>query len=87
MPGFYLTHGGFRMRLSVDDKTDGFNRDASFKQVAGLGGTGGTSYEASNFPGFYIRVKGDELWIANNDETTAFKEDATFRLTEPKSTK
>ena len=75
------------MRLRVDDKTDGFNRDASFKQVTGLGDTGGTSFEASNFPGFYIRVKGDELWIAKNDETTAFKEDATFRLTEPKSTK
>jgi len=51
----YIRHAGYVMWTGLQDGSQLFRNDASFKVVAPLGGTPGTvSLEAVNFPGFYI---------------------------------
>jgi hypothetical protein len=86
VPGQYLRHSGYRVRLGVDDGSALFDADATFCQRAGLA-PGGVSLESFNFPGRYLRHRAAEVFIANSSGTNAwddpisFAADATWRAT------
>jgi len=77
LPGQFLRHSFFRVRLARDDGTAAFKADASFRERAGLA-AGGISYESTNFPGRFIRHRNFELWVDSNNGGAAFAQDATF---------
>ncbi len=63
--GHYLRHADFRVRLSANENTDLYRRDATF--CAQPGATGGTVRLASvNELGTNIRHYQEEVWVSSN---------------------
>jgi hypothetical protein len=54
-PSLFMRHAGYVMWTHGNDGSPLFRNDATFKVVAGIGGTPNTiSLESVNFPGFYV---------------------------------
>ena len=81
-PGHYLRHQGFMLKLHKRDGSDLFNKDASFKPVAGLVGKG-VSFESSNYPGRFIRHQGFMLKLHEQENADLYKNDVSFNVTAP----
>jgi hypothetical protein len=79
LPGYYLRHNGFRIKLHSNDGTDVFRQDASFNVRCGLADANLVSLEAVNFPGYFLRHRGAELWIDSLGDDQ-HKRDATFMM-------
>jgi YVTN family beta-propeller protein len=81
VPGQWLRHQGYRLRLSPNDGADIFKNDATFCPEPGLSGTGVT-LRSKNFPDSVLRHRGLELWIDPVATDAAFALDASFTLRE-----
>lgn len=81
-----LRHKDFRIVLDVNDGSEQFRNDSTFRRSEGLAGTVGDewrSYEAINFNGRFIRHRDFHIFIDErpNPEDQLFNEDATFTRT------
>lgn len=77
VPGRWLRHYGYRLRLGTNDNSALFKSDATFCPEKGLGGRG-FSFRSQNFPQRMLRHKNGELWIDPVEATPQFQGDATF---------
>ena len=80
--GRFLRHASFRLRLSPDEGTVLFRRDATFCARAGADAAS-VALESVNFPGYLLRHLGDELWVDQYDGSTTFLEDSSFLVRPP----
>jgi hypothetical protein len=80
--GRYLRHSSFQLRLSSDEGTVLFRRDATFCPRQGFL-TGSVSLESVNYPGFFLRHVGRQLWIDQFDGSSAFRADSSFLVRPP----
>ena len=75
-PGYYIRHKN-SLLYSHEKSTDTtYLKDATFKEVAGLSGTG-VSYQSYNYPNMYIRHQNGRLKISTISSSTD-RQDATF---------
>jgi hypothetical protein len=86
--GSYLRHADFRVRLSANENTDLYRKDATF--CAQPGATAGSVRLASvNELGASIRHYAEEVWVASNggahpyDNPTSYGNDASFTAAAP----
>ncbi|WP_250036448.1 sigma-70 family RNA polymerase sigma factor [Paractinoplanes maris] len=75
--GRYLRHSSFRLRLSADEGTVLFRRDATFCSRPGFV-AGSVSLESYNFRTFYLRRVGDQLWVDQFEGSDTFRADSSF---------
>lgn len=84
IPSHYLSHGGFRLRLTPYEDSKGFRENATFRQVPGLAGSSASSFESLNYPKHFIRVRQNkEVWVDKNDGSDKFRREATFSVGTP----
>jgi hypothetical protein len=86
--GSYLRHADFRVRLSANENTDLFRRDATF--CAQPGATAGSVRLASvNELGASVRHYAEEVWVASNggahpyDNPTSYGNDVSWTAAAP----
>ncbi|WP_250008222.1 sigma-70 family RNA polymerase sigma factor [Actinoplanes sp. M2I2] len=79
--GRYLRHSSFRLRLSPEEGTVLFRRDATFCGRAGFV-AGSVSLESFNYRTFFLRRVGDELWIDQFDGSDT-RADGSFFVRPP----
>lgn len=79
-PGHYLRDNNFIIKLEINDGTDAFKADATFKKVPGLGESTAVSYQSYNDPDRYIRHSSNFLRL-DPITTPVGKTDATFQET------
>ncbi|MBB5803499.1 hypothetical protein F4560_003267 [Saccharothrix ecbatanensis] len=72
----YVRHSNFDVRIDSDVSPA---KDAQFRVVPGLVGTGTVSIQSVNFPGYYLRHTNFDFVLAPDDGTSVFRADATFR--------
>jgi hypothetical protein len=84
----YLRHADFRVRLSANENTDLYRRDATF--CAQPGATGGTVRLASvNELGTNIRHYQEEVWVSSNggahpyDNPASYAADVSWAVSAP----
>ncbi len=77
VPGRWLRHYAYRLRLGTNDGSALFRADATFCPEKGLTGTG-FSFRSKNFPARVIRHRDYQLWIDPVEDTDLFRNDATF---------
>jgi RNA polymerase sigma factor (sigma-70 family) len=80
--GRYLRHSSFQLRLSPDEGTVLFRRDATFCARGGFL-AGSLALESVNFPGFFLRHVGDQMWIDQFDGSAGFRSDSSFLVRPP----
>lgn len=86
IPGNYLRHSAFRVRLNANDNTDLFRRDATF---CAQQGTGGVRLASINELGTSVRHYAEEVWVASNsgahtyDNPTMYAEDTSWAVSPP----
>jgi RNA polymerase sigma factor (sigma-70 family) len=80
--GRYLRHSSFQLRLSSDEGTVLFRRDATFCAREGFL-PGSLALESVNYPGFFLRHVGDQLWIDQFDGSAGFRSDGSFLVRPP----
>ncbi len=80
--GRYLRHQEFRLRLSQDDRTVLFRRDATFCP-RNAATAGAVTLESFNYRGFYLRHVGNELWVDQSDGSAGFRATSTFVIRPP----
>ena len=82
VPGSYLRHSNYEVRLAGNDNTAGFRADATFYRTAGLADAGWTSFRSYNFPTRYLRHANYLLRIDPLSASSALvdRQDATFRI-------
>ncbi len=78
VPGQYLRHQNFRLRLSPDDGAALTRADATFCPEAGLAGSGIT-LRPKNFPGSVLRHRNGELWVDPQGNDAGFIASASFQ--------
>jgi hypothetical protein len=82
-PGSYLRHQSFRVRLSVNENTDLFRRDATF---CAQPGSGGVRLASLNELGTNVRHYSEEVWVASNggahayDNPTSYDQDVSWSV-------
>jgi hypothetical protein len=82
-PGSYLRHQAYRVRLSANENTDLFRRDATF---CAQPGSGGVRLASLNELGTNIRHYAEEVWVASNggahtyDSPTSYDQDTTWSV-------
>jgi hypothetical protein len=88
VPGNFLRHANFRVRLNGNDNSDLFRRDATFCPQPGL--TAGSVRLASiNELGASVRHYAEEVWVAANggahifDSPGSYAEDVSWAVTSP----
>ncbi|MFD5824153.1 family 43 glycosylhydrolase [Lentzea sp. NPDC060358] len=74
-PERFVRHWEYRARVEANVSP---LADSQFKLVAGLAGSGTTSFESTNFPGYHLRHRNNELWVERGDGSTLFRNDASF---------
>ncbi|MFI6095988.1 AbfB domain-containing protein [Lentzea sp. NPDC051213] len=85
-PGNYLRHSDFRVRLSGNENSDLFRRDATF---CAQPGTNGVRLESVNELGTNIRHYSEEVWVASNggahtyDNPASYPEDVSWAVSAP----
>jgi hypothetical protein len=83
IPGSYLRHQSFRIRLSANENTDLFRRDATF---CAQPGSGGVRLASVNELGTNVRHYAEEVWVASNggahtyDNPTSYDADVTWSV-------
>ncbi|MBB2747288.1 UNVERIFIED_ORG: hypothetical protein FHR35_007167 [Microbispora rosea subsp. rosea] len=83
VPGSYLRHSNYELRLAANDNTSTFRADATFYRTAGLADSAWTSFRSYNFPDRYIRHSNYVLRIdpLSASSSASDRQDATFRIT------
>jgi hypothetical protein len=83
LPGRFLRHYAYAIRLDANDGTAAFRADATFHRTAGLADAAWSSFRSHNFPDRYIRHSGYELRIDQLGPGSALtaRQDATFQIT------
>ncbi len=88
LPGSYLRHSNYRIRLDGNDGTTLFAADATFCLRTGHT-TAGVSFESYNFAGRFLRHIGSEVYIAANggpnswDSANSWAADTTWQVAPP----
>ncbi|MCO1577889.1 AbfB domain-containing protein [Crossiella sp. SN42] len=88
IPGAFLRHANYQVRLDDNTNTDAFKGDATWCARSGLAGDG-VSFESFNFPERRLRHYMGELWLADasgsrpSDAAHSYNEDATWLIGEP----
>ena len=83
IPGSYLRHQAFRVRLSANENTDLFRRDATF---CAQPGSGGVRLASLNELGTNVRHYAEEVWVSSNggahtyDNPTSYDADVTWAV-------
>ena len=86
LPGSYLRHAAFRVRLAPNENTDLFRRDATFCTQPG---TGGVRLESINELGTNVRHYAEEVWVSSNsgahtyDNPTMYAQDVSWSVNSP----
>jgi hypothetical protein len=80
VPGRFLRHVNYGVRLEANDNTATFRSDATFTRVAGLSDPTWSSFRSYNLPDRYLRHSGYVLRV-DPVGTATDREDATFRVT------
>jgi Alpha-L-arabinofuranosidase B (ABFB) domain/Glycosyl hydrolases family 2, sugar binding domain/Glycosyl hydrolases family 2/Glycosyl hydrolases family 2, TIM barrel domain len=80
LPGNYLRHADYRLRVDANNNTDLFRQDATFCTRAALDSSGNVSFESKNVPGYYIRHRDSQLWLDVFQNTTAYRQDASWTV-------
>jgi hypothetical protein len=86
LPGNFLRHADFRVRLNTNDNTDLFRRDATF---CAQPGNGGVRLESVNELGTNIRHYAEEVWVASNggahtyDNPASYNQDVSWAVSSP----
>jgi non-reducing end alpha-L-arabinofuranosidase len=83
VPGSFLRHNNYAIRLDPNDDSVTFRADATFYRVAGLADGSWSSFRSYNFPTHHLRHQGYVLRIdpINASSSAADRQDATFRVT------
>ncbi|MEV4752867.1 glycoside hydrolase family 43 protein [Streptosporangium sp. NPDC049248] len=83
VPGSFLRHSDYAIRLDPNDNSATFRADATFYRVAGLADGSWSSFRSYNFPTHHLRHQGYVLRIdpVNASSSAADRQDATFRVT------
>ncbi|MEV0265732.1 AbfB domain-containing protein [Streptomyces sp. NPDC050617] len=87
-PGYYLMQKDLRVRISANDRSAVFAKDATWCARKGLAGSG-TSFESASQPGRWLRQFQGDLWAADKSgkhryETSKdFAQDATWKIAAP----
>ncbi len=87
-PGYYLTQKDLRVRMSANDASAQFAKDATWCARKGLTGSG-TSFESAGQPGRWLRHFWGDLYAADKsgktrqDAAENFAQDATWKLDVP----
>ncbi|MFY1673852.1 glycoside hydrolase family 43 protein [Plantactinospora sp. WMMB334] len=83
LPGYYLRHADYAIRLDRNDNSSIFRADATFHRTAGLADPAWTSFRSHNFPDRYLRHSGYILRIdpLGASSSASDRQDATFRVT------
>jgi hypothetical protein len=81
LPGYYLRHVGYTLKLEANDGSAQFAADATFRRVAGLADASWTSFQSYNFPGRHLRHANYILRIDPITDVLG-RADATFRITD-----
>ncbi|MDG4828640.1 AbfB domain-containing protein [Solwaraspora sp. WMMD1047] len=79
--GRYLRHFAFRIRYDADDRSDVFERDATFCPRSFGRGGGSIVLESENFRGRFIRNRNGELFLDPIEYSSSFAESVTFQAT------
>ncbi|MCK2237432.1 MULTISPECIES: AbfB domain-containing protein [unclassified Crossiella] len=88
IPGAFLRHANYRIRLDDNDNSATFKADATWCARTGLS-AGGVSFESFTFPERRLRHYSGELWLADNsgsrpsDNPQSYSEDVTWVVGEP----
>lgn len=82
--GRYLRHHYLRLRLSTDDGSELFRKDATFCPRPGAV-AGSVTLESHNYPGSVIRHRDGGIWLDGSDGTRAFAGQASFVVREARS--
>ncbi|MEU8433884.1 sigma-70 family RNA polymerase sigma factor [Streptomyces sp. NPDC029216] len=75
--GRYLRHHYLRLRLSADDGSELFRKDATFCPRPGAV-AGSVVLHSSNYPGSVLRHRDGGIWLDGSDGTKAFAGQASF---------
>ncbi|WP_438309583.1 sigma-70 family RNA polymerase sigma factor [Streptomyces sp. HUAS TT3] len=75
--GRYLRHHYLRLRLSTDDGSELFRKDATFCPRPGAV-AGSVTLHSHNYPGAVIRHRDGGIWLDGSDGTRAFAGQASF---------
>lgn len=83
VPGRYLRHFNFAIRLDPDDNTALFRAYATFYRVAGLADPAWSSFRSFNFPTHHLRHANFSLRIdpISGSSSVTDRQDATFLVT------
>ncbi|MGA6161845.1 AbfB domain-containing protein [Amycolatopsis magusensis] len=77
LPGQYLRHSGFRVRLGADDGSEIFDRDATFCAQPGSG-AGTVRLASINELGTNVRHYADEVWVASSGGAHTYDNPASY---------
>ncbi|QFZ18166.1 AbfB domain-containing protein [Saccharothrix syringae] len=83
LPGLYLRHADFRVRLGAPDGSELFRRDATF---CAQPGAGGVRLQSINELGASVRHYAEEVWVAVNggahtyDNPSSYDADVTWAV-------
>ncbi|RCG25069.1 hypothetical protein DQ384_32530 [Sphaerisporangium album] len=82
VPGRYLRHYNYALRLDPNDNTSIFRADATFYRTAGLADSSWSSFRSYNFPTYYLRHRDYLLRIdpLSASSSLSDRQDATFRV-------
>jgi hypothetical protein len=82
LPGSYLRHTNYALRLDPNDDTATFRADATFYRTAGLADGAWASFRSYNFPDRYLRHSNYLLRIdpLGPGSALAARQDATFQV-------
>ncbi|WP_414690119.1 AbfB domain-containing protein [Nostoc sp.] len=80
IPGYYLRHQYFRIKLAPNENTTLFRNDATFCIKPGLANSTNVSFSSYNLLDYYIRHKNFQLYIDPYSTNSLFLNDATFTL-------
>jgi hypothetical protein len=79
--GRYLRHYAFRIRYDADDRSDVFERDATFCPRSFGRGSDSVVLESENFRGRFIRNRDGELFLDPVENSSAFAASVLFQAT------
>ncbi|MFF5701144.1 sigma-70 family RNA polymerase sigma factor [Streptomyces sp. NPDC012794] len=82
--GRYLRHHLLRLRLSTDDGSELFRKDATFCPRPGAV-AGSVTLHSHNYPGSVIRHRDGGIWLDGSDGTRAFAGQASFVVRKARS--
>jgi len=78
LPGRFLRHADFRLRLDANDGSALYKADATFCPRKALDGGSGVSLESKNNPGYYVRHRNAELWLDAFQDASGYRADASW---------